>query len=139
MSKPWIHAQSSAKRYGGKPEDYLDIHDLMDSSKGAFPDNRHRALTHNSWFISTIIEKVFGHVRTNSDGKSYSTRQIAEEHILEDFRQKFIPTAADYLQEMEIKDWMNNAANNQVPSSNKKIDAKVSKIVKTTFKEFTVD
>lgn len=53
MAKPYIHAISSAKRFGGKPEDYIEIHNLMDSSKGAIPDNRHRALTHNSWFFLT--------------------------------------------------------------------------------------
>ncbi len=30
MSKPYIHALSSAKKFGGKPEDYLEIHQLMD-------------------------------------------------------------------------------------------------------------
>lgn len=74
MSKPWIHALSSAKRYGGKPEDYMDIHNLMDSSKSSIADNRHRALTHNSWFIGYILEKVFGSTLKNSDGKIVSVR-----------------------------------------------------------------
>lgn len=108
MAKPWIHALSSAKRFGGKPEDYLDIHELMDSSKSVIADNRHRALTHNSWFLSTILERVFGSVRQNSDGKTYSVRDIGEQHILEDFGKKFIPSAQDYLAEMEFKDWMQN-------------------------------
>ena len=37
MSKPWIHALSSAKRFGGVPEDYIEIHNLMDSSKATLP------------------------------------------------------------------------------------------------------
>lgn len=114
MSKPWIHAQSSAKKYGGKPEDYLEIHNLMDSSKSAMPDNRHRALTHNSWFLF-ILERIFGTVMTNSDGKKVSVRDIGEQHILEDFCGKFIPSAQDYLQEMEFKDWMQNG-NGHPPS-----------------------
>jgi len=44
MAKPFIHAESSVKRWGGKPEDYIEIHNLMDSSKGAIADHRHRAL-----------------------------------------------------------------------------------------------
>jgi hypothetical protein len=106
--KPWIHAESSAKRWGGKPEDYIEIHNLMDSSKAAIADNRHRALTHNSWFIGTILEKVFGVTLTNSNGRKVSVRQIGEDHVLEDFRGRYIPTAQDYLQEIEFKDWMNN-------------------------------
>ena len=73
MSKPIYHAMSSVKKYGGSVEDYLPIHNLMDSSKSALPDNRHRALTHNSWFISNIIEKIFGDYQKNSDGRIFST------------------------------------------------------------------
>lgn len=108
MSKPWIHAESSARRFGGKPEDYIEIHNLMDSSKGAIADNRHRALTHNSWFLSVILERIFGVTITNSAGRRISVRDIGEQHILEDFGKRFIPSAQDYLAEMEFKDWMQN-------------------------------
>lgn len=120
MSKPYYHALSSVKRYGGVPEDYLPIHDFMDSSKGVVPDNRHRALTHNSWFISTVIERVFGTMLTTSEGRKVSTRQIAEEHVLEDFQNKFIPAAADYLSLIEFEEWMNNGKAG-VPNSHKKV------------------
>ncbi len=124
MAKPYIHACSSARKYGGKADDYIDIHNLMDSSKAAFPDNRHRALTHNAWFIGHILEKIFGVTRTNSDGKTYSIRDIGEQHILEDFNGRFIPSAQDYICEMEMKDWMNNAAKGDSPPSYRKIAAK---------------
>jgi uncharacterized protein DUF6915 len=127
MSKPYIHSLSSAKKFGGKPEDYIEIHNLMDSSKGAIADNRHRALTHNSWFLSVILEKIFGVTITNQDGKVISTRDIGEQHILEDFRGKFIPTAQDYLQEMEFKNWMQNG-NGYPPSSSKIESGKKTKI-----------
>lgn len=129
MSKPFIHAKSSAKKYGGKWEDYFPVHDFMDCSKGAFPDNRHRCLTHNSWFIKEVLERVHfpnsgpmtpdGSFPTiiNSDGKHISVREIGEQHILEDFRYKFIPTASDYLQGLKMELWMNNAMNNSAPPS----------------------
>ena len=123
MSKPYIHAVSSAKRFGGVPEDYIEIHNLMDSSKGAICDNRHRALTHNSWFLSFILEKIFVVTITNSENKKISVRDIGEQHVAEDFRGKFIPTAQDYLQEMEMKDWMNNGRG--VPPSFQKIEDKL--------------
>jgi len=116
MSKPYIHALSSAKRYGGTPEDYLELHTFMDSSKSCIADNRHRALTHNSWFISVIIERVFGITMTNSEGKVVSTRDIAEQHVLEDYGQRFIPSAQDFLQEIEWKPWMNNGTEGPPPS-----------------------
>jgi hypothetical protein len=107
---PYIHAELSAKRYGGIPEDYLDIHELMDSSKAAFPNNLHRVLTHNSWFVVTILPKVFGHRRQNSEGKWYNVKDVGEYHILEDFKMRFIPSVQDYLENMVMQDWMNNGA-----------------------------
>jgi hypothetical protein len=122
MSKPWIHAMSSARKFGGKPEDYMEIHNLMDSSKGCIGDNRHRALTHNSWFVSAggPLELIFGVVIKNSQGREVSVRDIGEQHILEDFGMRFIPTAQDYLQEMESKSWMSNGKED-TPSSHLKI------------------
>jgi len=65
MSKPFIHCRGSVKKFGGHENDYMAIHDFIDSSKTAFGDNRHRALTHNNWFVF-IVEKVFGHTIINS-------------------------------------------------------------------------
>lgn len=106
MAKPWIHAQSSAKKYGGCPDDYIEIHNLMDSSKGTIADSRHRALTHNAWFLSVILERIFGVTLVNSDGMVISVREIGEQHVLEDYRMRFIPSAQDYLQEIEVQEWM---------------------------------
>lgn len=118
--KPYIHAVSSARRFGGAPEDYLEIHELMDSSKGALPDNRHRALTHTSWFLSTILERIFGSTFENSAGRVVSVRDIGEQHILEDFKGRFIPTAQDYLEGMEFHSWMNTGGEGS-PDSHRKI------------------
>ena len=105
---PQIHAEASAKRYGGVPEDYLDIHQLMDSTKSAFSTNAHRAITHNSWFVTTCIPKIFGEMRVNSAGKTYSTKDVAEFHIAEDYGMKFIPTIQDWLENLVYQPWMNN-------------------------------
>jgi hypothetical protein len=108
MSKPYVHAESSARKFGGKPEDYMALHNLLDSSKGTIADSRHRALTHNSWFIAPNgpLELIFGVNITNSDGRLVSVRDLGEQHILEDFGNRFIPSAQDYLQEINIKEWM---------------------------------
>jgi len=106
MSKPWIHAVSSARKFGGKPEDYIEIHNLMDSSKATVADGRHRALTHTSWFIGFILEKVFGVTITNSDNRKVSVRDVGEQHVLEDFGGRFIPTPQDYFENTEFQEWM---------------------------------
>jgi hypothetical protein len=129
MAKPWIHALSSARKYGGKPEDYLKIHNLMDSSKAVIADNRHRALTHNSWFVGTMLELVFGTTFMNSDGKTISVRDIGEQHVMEDMG--CIPSGQDFLAEMEYHDWM--AGGGKKPPSFAKITTN-QKVTKTEFR-----
>ncbi len=130
MGKAIFHAESSAKEFGGKPEDYLDIHEFLDSSREAFGDLRHRALTHNSWFIGKVIERIFGITRINSVGERYSVKTIAEHHVLEDFDGLFIPSAQDYLAEIELHDWMDNAKDGKVPPSRKKVPTVTREIPK---------
>jgi membrane-bound metal-dependent hydrolase YbcI (DUF457 family) len=120
MAAPYIHAKSCVKKWGGKEEDYLPIHNLMDSSKQAFPDNRHRAITHNIWFCTNIIPKIFGDIAKNSDGKEYIPKDVAELHCLEDFAMKFIPSIQDYLENMTMQPWMRNGLG-EAPNSNKLI------------------
>lgn len=102
--KPWLHAKSSAAKYGGKPEDYIDIHNFMDSSKASLADVRHRAVFHSSFGIF-LVERVFGVCVTNSAGKAVSVRDIAEQHVVEDLG--FIPTMEQWLRNMKIEPWMN--------------------------------
>lgn len=108
MANPLIHSKSSVKRWGGKVEDYLPIHELIDSPKSTMNNNTSRALTHNTWFAFTIIPRIFGYNIKNSDGKTVDTVDIAMLHISEDFRHKFIPTPQDYLKHMQVQPWMNN-------------------------------
>jgi hypothetical protein len=101
--KPWKHAQVSVKKFGGKPEDYLKIHDFFDSSKAHFPDMRHRALLHSSFGIF-IVESVFGTNIMNSDGKLVSVRDIGEQHVIDDMGT--IPTVQDYLIHLPLLSWL---------------------------------
>lgn len=101
--KPYIHAKISAKRWGGIPEDYLKIHDFIDSSKECLGDVRHRALLHST-FGCYIAEKMFGHNIINSDNKEVSVRDIAKKHIIEDLG--ILPTVEQWLSTMPILPWM---------------------------------
>lgn len=101
--KPYEHGRVSAKKWGGAPEDYQEIHDFIDSSKAHFPDMRHRALLHSSFGIF-LTERVFGTNITNSAGRLVSVRDIAERHVLDDIGT--IPTVQDYLQGMPMYDWL---------------------------------
>jgi hypothetical protein len=101
--KSYLHSRVHAKKYGGVPDDYADIDDFIDSSKQAVADVRHRAILHSA-FGCFVVEKVFGRTRVNSAGKTYSPRDVAEDHIQQDLG--FIPTMEKYLNNMEIQTWM---------------------------------
>jgi hypothetical protein len=100
------------------PEDYLEIHDFMDSSKSAMADSRHRALTHNAWFVGPggPLERCFGHNITNSDGRQVSVREVGEQHVLEDYAGRFIPSPQDFLSHMDMQEWMVSGLGEAPPS-----------------------
>lgn len=102
--KPYIHAKNSVKRYGGIIEDYMPIHDWFDSTKAAYANFGHRAVLHHTFGIY-LCEQVFGATIVNSDGKTLSVRDIAEDHVKEDCGGK-IPTIEDWMGSLEPKPWM---------------------------------
>lgn len=153
MAKPEIHSESSVKKFGGKVRDYQPIHQMMDSSKAAYPNNMHRVVFHHA-FGTFVMEKLFGidfdaaqdflakynlppealsdliafkdactnngTMRLNADERKFSVRDIAEQHCLEDFRGRFIPTLSDYCEHMQMRPWMNNAMAGDTPNRLKK-------------------
>jgi len=104
MANPYHHALSSVKKWGGKPEDYLPIHDWFDASKEMHGDFRHRALRHHAHGIFEA-ERVFGHTITNSSGRVIPVRWIGEQHVTEDLG--CIPTLSDWLSAIQPQPWMN--------------------------------
>lgn len=103
---PYKHALSSVKKWGGEPEDYIEIHNWFDESKAHFADFRHRALRHHSQGIFEC-EKVFG--ITIRDG--IPVRQIGEQHVLEDLG--WIPSLKDWLTHIAPQSWMIRGPNNK--------------------------
>jgi len=103
--KPLIHAKNSAKKYGGKWEDYIDIHEKMDSSKSSHASVKHRLVFHSAFGIY-LIQDIFGVSMVNSDNHVVAVRDIAEQHVLEDLGK--IPSLDEWLNEMPIKAWMGN-------------------------------
>lgn len=122
--KPYIHSLSSVKKWRGTIENYLPIHEFMDSTKSGLADNRHRCILHTSQGIF-IVEKVFGSTITNSDGKVVSVRDVAENHIKEDFG-GFIPTLQDFLEHMIYQTWMHGEG---MPSSCRNLHLNIVKKV----------
>lgn len=103
MAHPLKHAEISAKKFGGKPDDYIGIHNWFDESKAHIADFRHRALRHHSAGIF-LAEKIFGLAIINSDGKQVPVRYIAEQHVTDDLGR--IPTVQDWIRELRPQRWM---------------------------------
>jgi hypothetical protein len=103
MAHPYHHSLSSVTKWGGKPEDYLEIHSWFDESKSFMADFRHRAMRHHAEGIF-MCEKIFGVTIKNSDGRIVPVRFIGERHVLEDLGR--IPSVQDWLKNIEPEAWM---------------------------------
>lgn len=110
----WNHALSAARKWGGRPEDYIDIEEFIDSSKQVIGDVRHRSLYHHTAGI-WLCQRIFGRVLAVGDHKQVPVRLIAERHVLEDLG--WIPGPADYIGGMPIRPWMSGKQEKTVPLS----------------------
>ena len=94
---PQRHAELSARRRGGEPADYYATHSLMDGTKELCSDNRHRFL-HTLWGVRRVALPQVGPVLRVSDGVVVKTKDVLEfDHVLADYRGRFIPTLSDFL------------------------------------------
>lgn len=113
MAQSWVHAESSARHFGGEPEDYIKIHSFIDQYKKTFGDVRHRMFLHHTagpW----ICQEVFGHYVEVFDKKKGKTkrvpvRDIAEHHITEDLG--CIPSPGDWASCTNCHAWMGGKRN----------------------------
>ena len=103
MSNPLVHAERSARKWGGSADDYLPLHQWFDATKGHLADNRHRMLLHNSFGI-LLAEQVFGLALSNSSGRRVFVRDLATQHVLEDLG--FVPSVSQCLEELPLSPWM---------------------------------
>ena len=54
------------------------------------------------WGINNIVIPVFGHTITNSSGKKVNVKDLCEQdHVLPDYRNKFIPTLSDFVEAID--------------------------------------
>jgi len=101
---PLDHAKTSASLWGGKPEDYLPVHEWMDAPKEHFGDWRHRAMRHHSQGIFEC-ERVLGRTIQLSNGRTAMTRYVAEQHVREDCA-GIIPSMSDWFRNIKREGWM---------------------------------
>jgi hypothetical protein len=100
--KPLIHAKISVKKFGGKVEDYLPIHEWFDHTKAHIADMRHRAVLHNSFGIY-LCQQIYGIYFKNSDGHDVSVRDVGEQHVLDDLGH--IPSLDECFKSLPLEAW----------------------------------
>ncbi|WP_196160855.1 hypothetical protein [Reinekea sp. G2M2-21] len=91
MTHPTLHAESSARLFGGQSSDWLPVHLYLDDTKKAFGDFRHRAFRHHeqgALLCATSLATDPAHQE-----KLYL---VAEQHIREDCGGR-LPTIEDWL------------------------------------------
>lgn len=113
----WHHAQSAARKWGGVPEDYIEIEEFIDSSKKVIGDVRHRSLYHHTsgvWLCQELFGRTIEVVRTNRTIQ-VPVRLIAERHVLEDLG--WLPSPKDYIDGMVIRPWMSGSQRKELPLS----------------------
>lgn len=99
---PHDHARSSARRFGGRWEDYQPLHDWFDASKAALCHFLHRALRHHREGIAEAVA-LFGPTLANADGVLVPTETVGVQHVEEDCRR--MPSAADWTVGFRPPDW----------------------------------
>lgn len=108
----WYHALSAVKKWGGSPEDFIEIEEFIDSSKKIVGDFRHRSVYHHTEGI-WLCQRIFGRTITTSEERMIPVRVIAERHIEEDLG--WIPSPHHYLKTMEKEPWMGGRQYREVP------------------------
>jgi hypothetical protein len=106
MAHCYHHALSSAKIWGGTPDEFLPLHQWFDESKMLVADFRHRALRHHAEGIF-MLERFFSATITISTGRAVPVRLIGEQHVREDLG--FIPCFADWVRNIRPQPWMGRA------------------------------
>jgi hypothetical protein len=107
MAHPFDHSRSSARKWGGEPEEYLKYHEWFDETKSWIGHSKHRMFRHHSEGIFEL-ERVFGVSFVNSVGKTVYTRYVGEQHVKEDCF-GYIPSAKEWVDAIESgkpKEWM---------------------------------
>ena len=74
--RPHQHAMSSAARFGGKWQDYLAVHEFIDSTKVCCSDPRHRMILHSVDLGSALVKIAFP--------DRFDTDDLVQQHVIED-------------------------------------------------------
>src|SRR5262245_43162345 len=107
--KPLQHARITAHRYSGEWQDWIAIHDWIDSSKAIFPSMQHRMFIHSDFgeWLAVRIHKAPAGISTKPRPRTRAARYhylmicgIAAPRCfwLKENTQRWLPIASGILQ-----------------------------------------
>lgn len=107
MANPQVHARSSARKFGGKWENYIELHAFLDSSKLHYAKATHRALLHHQFgkklALDIFVPKLVKEMRTeNYTSVLEFCRDVIDQHFSEDFT-KFLPSVSKWFENSDAK------------------------------------
>ena len=130
-----MHCRISQQRWGGEIDDYLPLHDLIDSTKSLCSDGRHRIL-HTLWGVNNVIVPIVGHTLINADGKAINVKDLCErDHLLVDYNKRFIPTLSDFVDAIDEADIPDFAARIELFHANYIDNKKISALLLSPLSE----
>jgi len=100
-SDTYAHAERDVERWGGAIDDYLPIHEFLDSTRAYLPDLRHRRLLHTSWGV-WMAERIFG--RRPGLESILTVGDVAREHIRSELGR--VPTLVESTSGLTLEAWM---------------------------------
>lgn len=98
MANPQVHARSSARKFGGVWEDYIELHSFLDSSKLHYAKAQHRALLHHDFGKKLAIELFCNDFGAHGHAK---VEALVFYHFAEDFT-KFTPTVTQWFEGSDV-------------------------------------
>lgn len=102
MANPQVHARSSAHKFGGHWENYIELHAFLDSSKLHFAKATHRALLHHEFgrhiAMGIFVPKAMREMRTANESEvSEFHQKLIDQHFSEDFT-RFTPSVSKWFE-----------------------------------------
>ena len=73
---PIIHSKSSAKHFGGDWEDYIAIHNWLDSSKVHVADCRHRHTHHHDSGVERAVERFGEYIPLSNGSRALVSHRV---------------------------------------------------------------
>jgi len=83
MAHPILHSKSSAKKFGGKWEDYIHLHEWLDETKAWYGHSLHRMFRHHSEGIFQMEKVIVLTIKSKINSRIHKISKEVDVEYLE--------------------------------------------------------